>query len=63
MYGSVDEDTHDSSREFCMVNPNLLDLDMQVQGNVENVIGPVSSTVEDLSVSWEEYYAFFLQLN
>ena len=28
------------------VNPALLDLDFFVQGNVENTIGPVSSTVE-----------------
>ena len=58
-YGSVDEaDIDKSSGKFGMLKPDLLDLELQVQGNVENVIGPVSSTMEDLSVSREELYAF-----
>ena len=55
-YGPVDEDdTDDSSSEFGMLNSDLLDLDSPVQGNVINIIGPASSTVEDTSVSREEF--------
>ena len=55
-YGLVDEyDTDDSSSEFGMLNSDLLDLDSPVQGNVVNIIGPASSTVEDTSVSREEF--------
>ena len=62
--GSVDEDaTDDSSSDFGMLNPDLLDLDLLVQGNAEYFIGPVSSTVGDLSLSWEEFCAFCSQLN
>ena len=57
-YGPVDEgDTDDSSSEFGMLNPDLLDLDLPVQGNVVNTIGPVSFTVEDISVTRDEFYA------
>ena len=58
-----DNDTDNSSCEYGMLNPDLLYLDLPMQGNVENDIGPVSSTVEDLSVSREEFYAFCSQLN
>ena len=62
--GSVDEDaTDDSSSDFGMLNPDLLDLDLLVQGNAEYFIGPVSSTVGDLSLSWEEFCAFCSELN
>ena len=36
-----DDDTDDSSSEYGMLNPDLLDLDLPMQANVENVIGPV----------------------
>ena len=62
--GPVDDnDTDNSSSEYGMLNPDLLVLDLSMQRNVESVIRPVSSNLEDLSVSREEFYAFCLQLN
>ena len=38
----VDEDdTDNSSSEYGMLNPDLLDSDLTMQGYVENIIGPV----------------------
>ena len=38
-HGPVDDnDTDDSSREYGMLNPDLLDLDLPMQGNTESVI-------------------------
>ena len=60
-HGPVDDDdTDDSSSEYGMQNPDLLVLDLPMQENLENFIGPVSSAVE---VSREEFSAFYLQLN
>ena len=48
-HGPVNDDnTDDSSSEYGMLNPYLLDLDLPMQGNVESVTGPFSSTVEDI---------------
>ena len=63
-YGSVDEDyKEDSDSEYNMLHFALLDLDMLVQDNVDSSIGPALATVEDVSISCEEFYTFCSQLN
>ena len=63
-YGSVDEDDEeDSDSEYNMVDPALLDLDMPVQDNVDSSIGPALATLEDISISREEFYTLCSQLN
>ena len=64
IYGSADEDDEDDEdSEYNMLDPALLDLDVPVQENVDSSIGPALATVEDISISGEEFYTFCSRLN
>ena len=63
-YGSVNEDDEeDSDSEYNMLDHALLDIDMPVQDYVDSSIGPALATVEEISISREEFYTLCSHLN
>ena len=58
----IESDEEKANAEFSMVNPNLLDLDLEDSDNVSNA--PVVSTIiHNLSLSNEQFYDICSQLN
>ena len=64
IYGSHDDDSDEDviDDEFCMLNPDLLDLEVEPDSTPNNCTVP-SSTVENISISREEFYEMCSQLN
>ena len=63
LYESHDNDNEDViDSEFGMLNPDLLDLEVEQDTNPSNSTVP-SSTIENISISREEFYEMCSQLN
>ena len=59
-YNFVQSDEEENNAEFLVINPNLLDLDLENSDNVSNV--PVASTIIDnLLISNEHFYDIYSQ--
>ena len=58
----IQSDEEEDNDEFSMINPNLLDLDLEVSDSVSSTL-VVSKIIDNLSLSNEQFYEICSQLN
>ena len=58
----VQSDVEDDNTEFSMINPNLLDLDLEDNDSASNAPA-VSTIIDNLSPPNEQFYEICSQLN
>ena len=58
----VQSDVEDDNTEFSMINPNLLDLDLEDSDSASNA-SAVSTIIDNLSPPNEQFYEICSQLN
>ena len=61
-FNFVQSDEEEDNAEFSMINPNLLDLDLEDSDNVINATS-VSTIIDNLLLPNEQFYEIYSQLN